>query len=157
MSQEERFDTRDRTYSKWHRRMSTGRFVGIETAQTLAMIDLDASLYVEYDDKSKEPLALIETAIDRGQNYKCATVTKNLARRCAPVVPALILLYKISDSMNPHGDGAFDIEEFRVRKIWPEPETSWKIFTPQEWAEWLVRLRKWSAAKLDIELFGSAA
>ena len=48
--QEEKYGTRDRAYSAWHRRKSTRRFIGIEHAQLLAMIDLDASLYVEYDD-----------------------------------------------------------------------------------------------------------
>ena len=46
MPHEEVTGTRDRTYSAWHRRMSTRRYVGIEAAQTLCMIDLDASLYV---------------------------------------------------------------------------------------------------------------
>ena len=64
MSQEERHGTRDRSYSAWHRRQSTRRYIGIEKATLLAMIDLDASLYVEYDDGTKEPLALIETAQD---------------------------------------------------------------------------------------------
>ena len=45
------------------------------------MIDLDASLYIEYDDGTKEPLALIETAQDIGQTYKNTTVTKKLAER----------------------------------------------------------------------------
>lgn len=44
--QEERYGNRDRTYSAWHRRLSTRRFVGLERAQLLAMIDLDAALYV---------------------------------------------------------------------------------------------------------------
>ena len=66
MAQEEVYNTRDRSYSAWHRRKSTGRFIGFEHAQLLAMIDLDASLYVEYDDGTKEPIALIETAIDVG-------------------------------------------------------------------------------------------
>ena len=70
MPHEEVTGTRDRTYSAWHRRMSTRRYVGIEAAQTLGMIDLDASLYVEYDDSTKEPLALIETARDVGQEFK---------------------------------------------------------------------------------------
>lgn len=54
--QEETYGTRDRAYSAWHRRMSTRRFIGIDRAQLLAMIDLDAALYVEYDNGSKEPL-----------------------------------------------------------------------------------------------------
>jgi hypothetical protein len=40
--QEERYNTRDRTYSAWHRRLSTRRFVGLERAQLLAMIDIEA-------------------------------------------------------------------------------------------------------------------
>ena len=80
MAQEEKYGTRDRTYSAWHRRLSTQRFVGIEKAQLLAMIDLDASLYVEYDDGTKEPLALIETAQDIGQAFKPATVTLQIGQ-----------------------------------------------------------------------------
>jgi hypothetical protein len=57
------------------------RYVGIERAQLLHMIDLDGALFVEYDGGTKKPLALIETARDVGQAYKCATVTANLARR----------------------------------------------------------------------------
>ena len=90
MAQEEKYGTRDRTYSAWHRRLSTQRFVGIEKAQLLAMIDLDAALYVEYDDGTKEPLALIETAQDVGQAYKPATVTLRLAKRAD-----FALLYRI--------------------------------------------------------------
>lgn len=70
MSQEERYGARDMSYSAWHRRNSTRRFIGIEYAQLLAMIDVDVSLYVEYDDKTKMPLALIEIAIDVGQESK---------------------------------------------------------------------------------------
>jgi hypothetical protein len=36
---DERYGTRDRTYSAWHRRLSTRRFVGIDRAQLLAMLD----------------------------------------------------------------------------------------------------------------------
>ena len=152
MSQEERFGTRDRTYSAWHRRLSTQRFVGIESAQTLAMIDLDASLYVEYDDGTKEPLALIETARDIGQTYKAAVVTKRLAKRTQPVSPAYVLLYTIAAINNPAATQWRDIESFRFMRLWPEPETAWKQVTPKEWAEELVQLRKWSAAKLDQQI-----
>ncbi len=149
MAQEERFGTRDRSYSAWHRRMSTRRFVGIELAQTLAMIDLDAALYVEYDDASREPIALIETAEDRGQKYKCAAVTKRLAARCNPILPAYILLYTKSNQCNPSDPSVFDISGFRYRRVWPEPETNWLNVTPKEWANMLVSLRKWSSARLD--------
>lgn len=149
MAQEEVYNSRDRSYSAWHRRGSTRRFVGIERAQTLAMIDLDASLYVEYDDGSKEPLALVETAIDRGQPMKPATVTKKLAQRCYPLLPAYILLYTLSEEANPADEKHKDIRCFRVRRIWPEPETPWELLSPKQWADRLVLLREWSAKRLD--------
>lgn len=54
------------------------------------MVDLDCSIFIEYDDGTKEPLALIETARDVGQPYKPATVTLALAaagRRVARAHP----------------------------------------------------------------------
>lgn len=149
MAQEEVFGTRDRTYSAWHRRLSTRRFVGIECAQSLAMIDLDAALYVEYDDKSKEPLALVETALDIGQDWKPASVTKRLARRCNPTVSAFALLYRPAKDANPADPNVPDIAAFRVRRIWPEPETPWVDFTPSAWAEYLVKLRRERSGELD--------
>lgn len=147
MSQEERYNTRDRSYSAWHRRQSTRRFVGIEKAQTLAMIDLDAYVYVEYDDATKEPLALVETAMDVGQSWKTATVTKNLARKAC--IPAFVLLYKVSGQPNPADATFFDIESFRVKMIWPTCQTLWTTLTPQQWADALVKIRLQQCAALD--------
>jgi hypothetical protein len=151
MPQEEIYNTRDRSYSAWHRRESTRRFVGIETAQVLAMIDLDASLYVEYDDSTKEPLALIETARDVGQDYKPATVTTRLAQRCNPILPAYVLLYRLADERNPADKQWWDIAEFRVMRLHPQPDKEWRTYTPDEWARFLTRLRVWSARKIDAE------
>lgn len=149
MSQEEIYNTRDRSYSAWHRRFSTRRFIGIESAQLLAMIDLDASVYVEYDNGSKEPLALIETAEDVGQIYKTATVTLKLATRAK--LPCFVLLYKLSCSLNPADKRYRDIEQFRVKRLWPDMEKTWRIITPQSWAETLLKLRRWQCNKLDQE------
>lgn len=151
MSQEERFGTRDRCYSAWHRRQSTRRFVGIEKAQTLAMIDLDASLYVEYDDATKEPIALMETAIDTDQEFKTATVTANLARRAG--ISAFVVLYRRSQVRNAADRNWHDIERFRVRRIHPDP-TGFVTLTPKQWAEKLVKIRELNAARLD-ELWAS--
>jgi hypothetical protein len=153
--QEEKYGTRDRTYSAWHRRFSTRRFIGIEQAQLLAMIDLDMSLYVEYDDSSKEPLVLCETARDVGQYIKPATVTKKLARRSG--LRAYVLLYTLSQEHNPADSGCFDISKFRVRRIWPEPETVWKEFTPDEWAKELIKIRAYCAHQLDEEFSKKSA
>lgn len=111
------------------------------------MIDLDASLYVEYDDRSKEPLALIETARDVGQMWKAATVTTKLAVRAD--LPCYVVLYRLADSTSPADTRWKDIAEFRVKRLHPKPDNDWRTFSPQEWAEALLKLRKWKAAKLD--------
>ena len=152
--QEEKYNTRDRSYSAWHRRKSTARFVGIESAQTLAMIDLDASLYVEYDDGTKKPLALVETAMDVGQEFKTATVTKKLAEMAC--LPAFTVLYTLSEDVNPSDKKWKDIIFFRVKVIsWPyseKPKTNdWVVFTPDRWCRYLVYLRKKQAVVIDNE------
>ena len=147
--QTERYTTRDRAYSAWHRASSTRRFVGIERASLLSMIDLDAALYVEYDDRAREPLALIETARDVGQLHKTATITASLARRAR--LPAYTLLYQTAKIHNPADTRYPDIIGFRVRRIWPQPETGWRTLTPQAWAEALLSIREWAATRLDAE------
>lgn len=149
MSQEEIYNERRRDYSAWHRRGSTRRFVGIESAQLLAMIDLDASLYVEYDNGTKEPIALIETAQDVGQAYKTATVTAKLAQRAR--LPCFCVLYTLSAKPNPADSTWRDIESFRVMRLWPNPQSSWQVLTPDEWAKKLLSMRGWSTRKLDAE------
>jgi hypothetical protein len=152
--QEERYNTRDRTYSAWHRRLSTRRFVGLERAQLLAMIDLDAALYVEYDDESKEPLALVETARDVGQRYKAATVTTRLAQLAG--LPCYTVLYACSDEVNPADEQWQDISQFRVRRMWPQPEATWRTLSPKEWAFALLHIRGWASKRLDSDAANDA-
>lgn len=147
MSQEERHGERDGTYSAWHRRNSTRRFVGIEQAQLLGMIDLDASLWVEYDDGDKEPLALIETAEDIGQQYKTATVTTKLAERAH--LPAWVLLYRKADGPNPADPRWPDIASFRAKRLCPNAESNWTTYTPDAWAKRLVAIRRKATDILD--------
>lgn len=146
MTQEERYSTRDRSYSAWHRRASTKRFVGWEKAQLLAMIDLDVSLYIEYDDGTKEPLALIETAVDVGQNHKSTTVTRKLAERAN--LPCFLVLYTLTTNLNPADRKHKDIHQFRVKRMRPKEEKEWRVLTPQQWAETLLSLREWSASNI---------
>jgi len=68
---EERFGTRDLTYSGWHRTDSTKRYIGREKAYELSYIDIDA---VEYCRICCQPLLLIELARDVGQKHKNHTV-----------------------------------------------------------------------------------
>ena len=153
MTQEEKYGDRDLTYSAWHRRRSTGRFVGIESAQLLAMIDLDVMLFVEYDDDTKEPVALIEVAQDVGQKNKPSTVTRKLAKRAD--IPAYVTLYQTSEERpNPADPNLPDIEGFRVKRIWPQTEYKWRCLTPQEYAKSLLRMREWQGKRIDKDVFG---
>jgi hypothetical protein len=148
--QEEQYGTRDRAYSAWHRRRSISRYVGIEAAQTLSMIDLDMCMYVEYDDLSREPLCLVETARDVGQREKSSSVTVRLAKRAH--LPAYLVLYQCALQPNPADVDAPDIEGFRVKRVWPTPESEWRQLDPAAWADALVRIRSWQAKKVDQEL-----
>ena len=147
MSQEEQYGTRGLEYSAWHRRLSTQRFVGIENAQLLAMIDLDIALYVEYEESSKKPVGLVEVAQDIGQTKKVATVTQKLAEMAG--IPAYVVLYKISDDKNP-ADGKWnDISNFRVKRLTPQPEQEWRNMSPEEYAINLLKLRRFVCDKFD--------
>lgn len=149
MSQEERWNDRDLTYSAWHRPKSTGRFVGIEKAQLLAMIDLDVCLYVEYDDATKDPVMLAEVARDIGQEWKTATVTQRLAERAN--IPAFTVLYTLANHSNPSDERWSDIYEFRVRMIYPY-KGQWERMIPRQWAEKLLQIRLLGSQAVDQAL-----
>lgn len=140
MSQEERFGTRDRTYS------ALGRFIGVDRAQLVAMCDIDAALWLEHDDLTKEPLALIETARDVGQPFKSGTVLMRLAKRAR--LPAYVCMYRVCDRKNPGDAACQDVASFRVRRVYPKPEIGWRELTPAQWANGLLKIRSWSAAKV---------
>ena len=146
MSQEERYGDRDGTYSAWHRKNSTKRYVGIEHAQLLAMIDVDVCLWVEYDDGTKDPVLLVETARDVGQEWKPSIVTQRLAERAC--VPAVCLLYTPADDPNPADDRWPDIKAFRARMIQPY-QPNWLRLSPEQWAKALLDLRKSGAQVID--------
>lgn len=149
MSQEERYGVRDLCYSGWHRARSTQRFIGIEAAMRLTMCDVDSALWVEYGPENREPLCLIEAAIDVGQPYKSTTVARNLARRAN--LPCFVVLYTRGADPNP-ADARFpDITSFRIKRCWPKPEKNWRVITPGEWAHGLLKIRAWSARRLDAE------
>lgn len=147
--QEERFGWRDSSYSAWHRTASLRRYLGEDLAATLKCCDLDHSIWIEHADGTKEPILLIETAMDVGQDQKTTTVLRQLAKRAS--LPAYCVLYRRSKTANV-GDLRFtDIDSFRIRRVWPDPESEWTDLTPQQWAERLLIIRARGAAKLDRE------
>jgi len=157
MSAKEEYGTRDLSYSRWHRRDSIKRFIDEENAKKLSKIDVDVCIFVEYADNLKIPLLLIEVAMDVGQEYKTATVTKSLANRAG--IPAFVLLYKISKTQknpaNTENEEYFDIKSFRYKSIGAVSPTGfidreWVFVTPQDWGKLLVRARDFSAKKLGI-------
>lgn len=148
--QEERYGFRSAEYSSWHRTASLRRFLGAQLAETVSVIDLDHAIWIEHAHGGREPLALIESARDVGQDWKATGVIRHLAKRAN--LPAYCVLYSPATIANT-GDQRFaDIESFRVRRVWPEPEKEWRALTPQRWAETLLVIRARGAARLDAEI-----
>jgi len=147
--QEERYGTRDLSYSGWHRAASIQRYVGWERAQLLSMVDADCVLFLEYHHANKEPLALIEAAVDVGQDYKPATAIKLLAKRAR--IPAYLVLYERAAQRNPADPRCQDVSGFRVRRLWPRADLAWRTVAPGEWAQALLQIRSWAARRLDVQ------
>lgn len=136
MSFAERTGKRDLSYSAWHRPASIQRFIGRIAAQELMMVDIDA---VECVARTREPVAMCETAIDIGQEIKPSTVTLKVARACN--VPCFTVLYSLAKRANPADDHWLDIDQFRVKRIDSDIDADWTIYTPTEWARILCTLR----------------
>lgn len=140
MPQKEQFGFRDECYSAWHRTESLSRFMPYEAAKKCGVIDLDVVVWAEYNDATKEVIALIETAEDRGQGWKPASVITSLCRKAG--IAGYTVLYKKSAARNPRDNkGRHDIEQFRVRRVHPAPERDFKLMAPDEYAEMLNELR----------------
>jgi hypothetical protein len=142
----ERYDTRDRAYGVWHRARSIGRYLSTNEAESLTMADLDSVLFTEYDHGGKTPLALVEVARDIGQE-KPTGVLQQLARLAD--VPAYVALYTPSTISNPTAPNWDDIKSFRIKRLWPRPEPSWRILSPGEWARALVQIRGWQMRRFE--------
>lgn len=145
---------RDRAYGVWHRPRSISRFLGAREARTLTMADLDSVLFVEFGYSSKLPLALVEVARDIGQE-KATGVIHQLARMAG--LPAFVALYSPATSANPASPAWHDIEAFRVRRVWPKPETHWRHLSPAEWASALVQIRDWQLRRFSSQLAANDA
>ena len=50
---------------------------------------------------------------------------------------------------NPADPRWLDIERFRVKRVWPDPEALWRTLTPEEWAAELVQLRDLGGTHVD--------
>jgi hypothetical protein len=133
---------RPQAYSYWHRLDSIKRFFGNdrERARRLGLVDIDAIFWVEYNDGTRQPAALIETAQDVLANRnKSGNVLCNLANRAG--LPAFIVLYTLANCENAAFPCVRDIASFRVRQLNPNPESAYEEMTPAEYALFLESLR----------------
>jgi hypothetical protein len=144
----ELYTTRDRAYGIWHRAPSIARFLDRHEAESLTMVDVDSVLFTEYDHFGKLPLALVEVARDIGQD-KPAGVLRSLAQLAN--VPAYVALYTPAPEANPTNPNWSDIESFRIQRLWPRPETRWRVLTPSQWAQALVQIRGWQMRRFEVQ------
>lgn len=143
MSKYEKTNERDGTPSAWHREDSVKRYTRTgEQARLLTQIDVDAALFTEYDDGTKDPVGLIEYAMDFGQDYKSATVLQRLAARSNPELEAWVVLYTPACTANPADSKWPDIMSFRAQRLYPRPATTnWRVMTPRQYAALLLEIR----------------
>jgi hypothetical protein len=152
----ERTGFRDQAYSVWHSIPSISRFMTADEARLLCSIDIDKTVWVEYDFNAKEPLILIETAIDQNQGlygnpYKSSTILTRLAVRASALstVVCAVVMYTHSDQPNPVNDSVLDIVQFRVEVTHPKPEgAKFVVMTPEQYAQWLLKTRAFAIAEL---------
>lgn len=121
MSRDERFGTRDLTFSRWHRYALPDR---------VTAIDLDM---IEYCQRCRMPLCLIETARDIGQDAKSTLVMSRLAQTANVV--AVCILYTPSGECSCRRDRKVPgcrhgIEKARFRRVYPVEEQF------EEWHDW---------------------
>ena len=141
------FDEKTTPYGLWHRPSSIRRFLAGRdvTAKRLTMIDVDG-IYVEAKHPNdRTPVALVETQQvwdSPGKNhFKNTGILTELGK--AANVPVLTVLYIVSEHPNPvPAYRAFpDIDEFFVKMVYPKVTTGWVKKTPEQYANFLVRLR----------------
>lgn len=144
MSMEERFGFRDAAYSAWHRHRSLSRYMP-QGADKIGMIDTDGIFveYRNYSGKHYDPIAMVEVAQDIGQQYKHADVIAAICKMASGnghVLQGYTVLYRLSEQDNPIDPRCKDIDQFRVQRVWPDPETTWQVMTPQDYASFLETL-----------------
>lgn len=145
---EEQYGNRDGEllYSRWHRPASMRRFVGVDVADAMSMINIDhiyrCDRWASYCGHCRRTQLIVESALDFGQSDKVARVTARLASDLR--IPAVALVALIT----PTADGQ-DIERFRVKQVAPlgaihERLRGWQEFSPQKYVDLLVWFRRHS-------------
>ena len=103
-------------YNDWHR-----KYDGI------AMIDVDS---IEVCPDCSEPLAIIETCYDKGQQYKATTLVSTLARRLK--IPSFLVFYKKVGN---------DTLSFRIKRLWLS-NAEYELMNEEQWVNVLYDLQE---------------
>lgn len=144
----ERWAVRDRCYGVWHRMRSIARYLSPTQSAQLTMLDVDSVLFAEFRFTDKLPLALVEVARDVGQE-KDTAVLRRLAEMAD--LPAYVALYTPARRPNPSDPMWPDIAGFRVKRLWPRPERTWRTLTPRQWANALLQIRAWQLRRFEVK------
>jgi hypothetical protein len=138
----------DLTYAEWHRQFLPHVYPRIGHRQDMADRD-----WTEFCHHCKEPVAVIEEVIDRGQdiNDKATTVTRKLASRAdvfaalvAPRIDRPTAVQQEIDQLNSRLrelESAYPIMRFAAKQLWPN-RTPLRTYLPDEWAEQLLILHR---------------
>ena len=95
----------------------------------LAGLDLD---FIEICKKCQEPLAMFETAVDKGQTFKTTTVTEKVAIACK--VPSFLVFYT-------PGSAHDEVTQFRIKRLTPT-ESELRVMDPPEFIKMLKILQE---------------
>lgn len=136
----------DGVYNTWHRLDSISRFIPPEIAEEMLSIDVDLL------EINSGGYALMLTEAVRANTWPLRKI-KNTSgiSKLADVerkfnLPAYLVAYEPANRPNPADERYEDIERFFVQRRLPKPQHK-KYFielTPQQWAEKLVKIRRWS-------------
>ena len=132
-------------FNEWHRQDSIKRFITDEDARALTAMDIDL---IEYDFPTGKTVLLHEVAMYVGQTGKQTHVLAELAKHRG--ITALCTLYTLSKNDNPANPEVPDISCFRVKKVWPDPEKKFRMYTPAGYAKQLNALVKQLKAELCL-------
>jgi hypothetical protein len=140
---------RSKAYSLWHRTDSIKRFFNGNkvVASRLTMIDIDGVFVEAKHPYDRPPVALIEAAqvnyqlTPQSYHSKSSRILYQLGK--AANIPVFLVLYLLNLwSRNPLDEKEFDILEFYVKEQYPQQQELWTIYTPDDYAMFLVALRE---------------
>jgi len=114
------FETGD-PFSEWHRQQ-----------QGIRQIDIDGCEVCEH---CYSPLALSETAYDKGQSFKAFWTTRLLALKAN--IPAYLILYEVDEASENR-----DVVGLRIKRIAPEVSKDWIKIKPEDFRKELLKIQE---------------